>query len=306
MVNSSVLQDNTTLTTTIKSKHFQVIQWTFIPSIIIGFIFFLCFITLVFNIFLKTPTLRENARYILFVFLLLNDTLYLFLGFYLMLASLNFLRIPAPLCYILYTFSSGAFKVTPCNLAAMAVEQYIAICHPLRHVELCTPQRANVVFTMICSFVMFPYVAEFCVMASSMTNIFNLYIVCQKETLVVNPIQNIIRSISLILFFIMIGVVIIFTYVKVMLVATKMCAESSSASKDGRTVMIHAFQILLCTSPLLTTFTQAYTSKWPDFLPTIHFFVFTCLPRFLSPIIYGIRDELLRHYIKKSLSRYFC
>ncbi|XP_075190107.1 odorant receptor 131-2-like [Anomaloglossus baeobatrachus] len=306
MVNSSVLQDNTTLTTTIKSKLFQVIQWIFISSIIIGFIFFLCFITLVFNIFLKTPTLRENARYILFVFLLLNDTLYLFLGFYLMLASINLLHVPLSLCYILYTFSSGAFKITPCNLAAMAVEQYIAICHPLRYMELCTPQRAKAVFTMICSLVIIQYVAEFCVMASSMTNIFNLYVICRVENLTVNAIQKTIQTISFILCFITIGVVIIFTYVKVMLVATRVCPESSSASKAGRTVMIHAFQILLCTSPLLTTLTQAYTSKWPDFLPTIHFFVFTCLPRFLNPIIYGIRDELLMQYIKKSLSRYLC
>ncbi|XP_073525098.1 odorant receptor 131-2-like [Phyllobates terribilis] len=291
---------------TISSTIFLFIHWTIIPSIIIGFIFFLCFITLVFNIFLKTPTLRENARYVLFVFLLFNDTLYLFLAFYLMLASINLLRVPVPLCYILYTFSAGAFKVTPCNLAAMAVEQYIAICHPLRHAELCTPQRANAVFTMICSLAMIPYVAEFCVMASSMTNIFNLYVVCRVENLVVNTIQDIIQSISLILCFIAIGVIIIFTYVKVMQVANKVCPQSSSASKAGRTVIIHAFQILLCTSPLLTTLTQAYTSKWPEFFPTIHFFVFTCLPRFLNPLIYGIRDELLKQYIKKSLSRYFC
>ncbi|XP_075190113.1 odorant receptor 131-2-like [Anomaloglossus baeobatrachus] len=303
MANSSLIQDNTTLILTISSKIVQFIKWALIPSIV-TFIFFLSFIGLVLNVFFKTPTLRKNARYILFVFLLLNDTLYIFLGFYFMLTSMYLLHIPMPLCYILYTLSGGAFKVTPCNLAAMAVEQYIAICHPLRHVELCTPQRTNVVFTMICSFVIIPYVAEFCVMASSIMNIFNLYMVCQKETLVVNAIQNVIRSISFILFFIMIGVVIIFTYVKVMLVATKVCPQSS-ASKAGRTVMIHAFQILLCTSPLLTTFTQAYTSKWPEFLPLVYFFVFQCFPRFLSPLVYGIRDEILRQYMKKSISSCF-
>ncbi|XP_073404510.1 odorant receptor 131-2-like [Dendrobates tinctorius] len=305
MVNSSVLHDNTTHTMSI-SIIFQLIHWTIVPSIIIGFILFLCFITLVFNIFLKTPTLRENARYVLFVFLLFNDTLYLFLAFYLMLASVYLLHIPVPLCYILYTFSAGSFKVTPCNLAAMAQEQYIAICHPLRHAELCSPQRAIAAFIMICSLVIIPYVAEFCVMVFSMTNIFNLCVICRIENLVVNKIQNIIQSISLILCFITIGIVIIFTYVKVMQVANRVCPQSSSASKAGRTVIIHAFQILLCTSPLLTTLTQPYTSKWPEFFPTIHFFVFTCLPRFLNPLIYGIRDELLRQYIKKFLSRYFC
>ncbi|XP_073525097.1 odorant receptor 131-2-like [Phyllobates terribilis] len=305
MGNSSMFQNNTTITLTISSKIVQFIQWTLIPSIT-GFIFFLCFITIIFSVFFKTPALWENARYVLFVFLLINDTLYVFLGFYFMLASMYLLHIPVPLCYILYTLSGGSFKVTPCNLAAMAVEQYIAICHPLRHAELCTPQRANAVFTMICSLVMIQYVAEFCVMASSMTNIFNLYIVCQKEGLVVNTIQNIIRAVSLILCFMAIGVIIIFTYVKVMQVANKVCPQSSSASKAGRTVIIHAFQILLCTSPLLATYTKDYITKWPEFLPIVYFFAFTCLPRFLNPLVYGIRDETLRQYLKKSLSRYFC
>ncbi|XP_075190112.1 odorant receptor 131-2-like [Anomaloglossus baeobatrachus] len=303
MVNSSMIQENTTLPLTISSKIVEFAQWTLIPSII-GFIFFLCFITLILNVFFKTPTLRENARYVLFVFLLFNDALFVFLGFYFMLASMYLLHIPMPLCYILYTLSGGAFHTSPCNLAAMAVEQYIAICHPLRHVNLCTPKTANAVFTMICSIVMIPYVAEFCVMVSSRTNIFNLYMVCEKETLVVNAIQKAIRFLSFTVCFIMNGLIIMFTYVKVILVANRVCPESSSASKAGRTVMIHAFQILLCTSPLLTSITRVYSTKWPPFVTVAYFLGFTCFPRFLSPLVYGIRDEILRLYIKKSFSRY--
>lgn len=308
MVSASRLQDNTTLALTVRSKTSQWIhiQWIFILLIILGFCFFLCFMTLFFNVFFKTQPLREKARYVLFVFLLLNDTLFLLLGFFLMLASIYLFYIPVPLCYILYTLSSAAFKVTPCNLAAMALEKYFAICHPLRHAELFTTQRANAIFTMICSLVMIPYVAEFYVMASSITNIFNLYVICRQEDLVFNPIQNVIRSITLILCFVSVGVVIVFSYVKIMQVAKTASPQSSFASKAGKTVIIHAFQLLLCSSSLLSILTQQFLTTWPDFLPTTHFFVFTCLPRFLSPIIYGIRDELLRQYIKKFLSRYFC
>ncbi|XP_075119260.1 odorant receptor 131-2-like [Leptodactylus fuscus] len=305
MVTSTMLQDNSTDTPTINSQISQFIQWFCILSIIISFSFFLCFITLVSNIFFKTPILRNSARYVLFVFLLLNDTLYLLLGFYLMLASIYSLHTPVPLCYILYTLSSAAFRVTPCNLAAMALERYVAICHPLQHMELCTPQRANVVFIGMCSLMLIPFLIEFFVMASSMTNIFKLYLICRHENLIFNPIQNVIRSVALIFCFTSVGIVIVFTYVRIMQVAKKVTPQSSSAFKAGRTVMIHAFQVLLCTSALLTILTQSFSTKWPGILATVHFFVFTCLPRFLSPLIYGLRDELLRQLIKKSFSRYF-
>ncbi|XP_056415986.1 odorant receptor 131-2-like [Hyla sarda] len=304
MENSSTLQENATHALTIRSRLSESILWTFILSTILGFSFFLCFVTLVLNVFFKTPILRENARYVLFVFLLLNDTLYLFIGFCLMVASIYLLHSPVPLCYILYAFSSSAFKVTPYNLAAMALEQYVAICHPLRHKQLCTTQRANVVFTTICFLAMIPCAADLYLMASSKTGMFSLYVICRQENLVFNPIQNVLRSITLIVCFTSVAIVIISTYVKIMQVAKRLSPLSSSASKAGKTVMIHAFQLLLCTSSLLSILTQEFPIAWPEFFPTIHFFFFTCVPRFLSPLIYGIRDELLSRYIKKSLSRY--
>ncbi|XP_071989553.1 odorant receptor 131-2-like [Engystomops pustulosus] len=298
------LQQNTTTALTTRSKLSESIQWIFILLTVLGLTFFLFFITLVLNIFFKTPTLREKARYVLFVYLLLNDTMFLLLGFYLMVTSIFFFHIPLPLCYVLYMLSAGAFKVTPCNLAAMALEQYVTICHPLRHVVVFSTQRAHVMFTLICTLVIIPYMVEFYFMASSMTGLFNLYIICRQENLVFNPIQNVLRSITLILSFSVVGIVFIFTYVNIMLVAKKVSPQSSSASKAAKTVMIHAFQLLLSTSSLLSAITQAFLIQWPEFLPTIHFFVFTCLPRFLSPIVYGLRDELLRRYIKNSIFRF--
>ncbi|XP_075706124.1 odorant receptor 131-2-like [Rhinoderma darwinii] len=304
MVNSSILQSNTTQVSVPSSKLIDYTRLTLILLFTVGFGFFTYFITMILNVFIMNPHLRDNARYVLFIYMLFNDTFYLLLGFYLFLTAVYKLYVPAPLCYILYTVSSVAFRVTPYNLAAMALEQYVAICHPLRHVELCTTYKAHVAFTMICSFLTIPYALELYVMASSLTNIFNLYIICKQNMLVVSPIQNVLRSINLILCFTLVGLVILVTYMKIMLVAHRLSVRSSSASKAGKTVMLHAFQLLLYMASLLSILTESLPTTQTDILSMIIFLIFTCIPRFLSPIIYGVRDETLRKQMKKSLPHF--
>ncbi|XP_063806698.1 odorant receptor 131-2-like [Pseudophryne corroboree] len=299
MINSSVLHNNLTQESFTNSKVTVYTMWIITALIIVGFCFFFYYVTVMLNVFFLTPELQQTARYVLFVCMLINDTSYLIVTFFMMFASLYLLYVPVPLCYILYTVSAMTFRVTPYNLAAMAVEQYVAICYPLRHAQLCTPQRAKAAFTIICLVLMIPYVAELCVMFSSFTNIFHLYIVCGLRSLIVNNFQNIIRSIDLILCFSSVGLVIIFTYVKIMLVALKASSQSSSASKAGKTVLVHTFQFLLCLGSLVNTLTQAFSLQAAAPIHVTNFFIFTYVPRFLSPLIYGIRDDVLRKHFKK-------
>ncbi|XP_056415987.1 odorant receptor 131-2-like [Hyla sarda] len=301
MVNSSVLQTNMTQVSAPFNKLLVYTRLTLILLIILGYCFFTCFITAILNVFFKTPKLRDSARYVLFAYMLVYDTYYLYSGFYLMLASINELHVPVLFCFLLYCLSSIAFNVTPYSLAAMAVEQYVAICHPLRHAELCTTYRAHVIITAICSFMTIPCVVELFVMLSSKRNILNLYTVCRQALLVVNPAQYVIRSVNLILCFSSVGLVILVTYVKIMVVAHKISSGSSSASKAGKTVMLHAFQLLMCMVSLLSNITESFQVKQVELLPFYIFFFFNCVPRFLSPVIYGFRDETLRKHIQMSL-----
>ncbi|XP_075053742.1 odorant receptor 131-2-like [Mixophyes fleayi] len=303
MINSSALQINIIQESFTASKTAEYIRLTLILLTVGGFCFFIYYLTVMLNAFFLTPHLQQNARYVLFTYMLINDTFYLVLAFCMMLAAIYLLYVPVPVCYIFYTAGAMTFRVTPYSLAAMALEQYVAICYPLRHAELCTTQRANAAFTIICSVLMIPYAAELCVMVSSRTNIFHLYVICRQEMLLVTPIQNIIRSFNLILCFSSVGLVIIFTYVRIMLVALKVNSQSSSASKAGKTVMLHAFQLLLCMASILSTLTEAFSINQKDLFPISSFFAFTCVPRFLSPIIYGIRDEVLRKHFKKSFQK---
>lgn len=300
MVNSSsTLQGPMTI-----SKTTEFIRWSFVFLTIVGFCFFIYFISLMLNIFFITPQVRENARYLLFIYMLVNDTIYIFLAFYLLLSAMCLVYIPVPVCFILYAISSSVFRVTPYNLAAMALERYVAICYPLRHTELCTTKRANVAYALIWLLLIVLHGAELLLMFSSVTNLYR-YAICKHDTLLVSPIQNVIRTLSFILCFGLVGIIILFTYVKIMLVAHKVSSQSSSASKAGKTVMLHAFQLLLCMSSLLSTLTETFSRKKVEFLPITNFFAFTCVPRFLSPVIYGIRDEELKKHVKKSLRKCF-
>ncbi|XP_072254720.1 odorant receptor 131-2-like [Pyxicephalus adspersus] len=174
------------------------------------------------------------------------------LGFTLMLGAMYTLYVPMPICYILFTASLPAFRVTPISLAAMTLEKYAAICHLLRHPDLCTPQRANAVFTLICTVLVILYAGELGLMASSFTNIFNLYIICRQENLLALPYQNALRSMMLILCYVSVAIVILFTYIEIMMVAQGVRSQSSSASKDRKTILLHSFQLLLCMASLLS------------------------------------------------------
>ncbi|XP_075119263.1 odorant receptor 131-2-like [Leptodactylus fuscus] len=305
MVNSSELQSNMTQVTMVSDEIFHYSKVVLQLLILMGFGFFAYYITMILIAFFMTPHIRDKARYVLFVYMLLNDALFLILAYFMFLGYEIELYIYVPICYILYFLSSMAFRITPYILAAMAIEQYVAICHPLRHVELCTTFRAHVVFTMICSFSTIPFVVELYLMLSSMTNIFSLYIICMHQLLVVNPIQDVIKSFSMILCFSSVGVVILFTYVKIMLVARRLSSQSSSASKAGKTVMLHAFQLILSMSSLLSTLTEYLPVTQNKVISSLSFYIFTCIPRFISPVIYGTRDETLKKYMKKSLPKFF-
>uniref|UniRef100_A0A8C5LRY8 G-protein coupled receptors family 1 profile domain-containing protein n=1 Tax=Leptobrachium leishanense TaxID=445787 RepID=A0A8C5LRY8_9ANUR len=300
MQNSTSLSIGLVQMNTFNSKTLEIGRAIFLSSTLLSFFYFLYFIVGILHFSFTSPHVREQPRYILFAHMLINDALYLSLSLFLLMASLFLLYIPVPICYIIVTLTSSTFKITPYNLAVMALERYAAICFPLRHAILCTPQRSNVAIAVMWTIGLIPNVADLVVLGISADRKFiSLRVMCTREAVMVNAIQSSIRSYTLISSLATVAVIILFTYVKVMLVARKISSGSSSAFKAGRTVMLHAFQLLLCMVSFTSAFTESYFREYLLFLLFGNFIILTCLPRFLSPLIYGLRDEVLKQGVRR-------
>ncbi|XP_075449340.1 odorant receptor 131-2-like [Ascaphus truei] len=299
MANSTALYSNITQVSVYSNKNIETVRMALL-ILCICFCFFLYFLTLILCVYFTTAHIRENTRYVLFVHMLINDTLYLVLVITLFLGALYMVFLPVPLCYFLVSLCTTSFRVTPYNLAVMALERYVAICYPLRHAQLCTPQRSHAAIAIIWAVGFLPCVADFIALSSSVgTKFFSLNVVCSQPGLLKTSEQNTMRSITLVLSFALVGLIIVYTYIRIMLIARKFSSGKSSAFKAGKTVMLHAFQLLLCMTSFTSYLIDTYIKYYLDSLPIINFLLFTCLPRFLSPFIYGVRDEVFRKYIIK-------
>ncbi|XP_073473947.1 odorant receptor 131-2-like [Aquarana catesbeiana] len=278
-------------------------KMAFIGVIIFCICFFIYFILVLLMVYFATPHLRENARYILFAHMLINDAVYLSLGLFLCLGFVFLLYVPLPICYILVTCATATFQITPYNLAIMALERYVAICFPLRHIMLCTARRSYFAIATMWFVGWLPNVADFIVLISSFeVKYLSQNILCKRQSVHVLAAQNTIHLCTLTMSFILVSLVILFTYIKVMLIAHKTGSGKSSASKAGRTLILHAVQLFLCLLSLTSSFSETYRGDYFFIVIMLNFLLFTCVPRLLSPLIYGIRDEVFSKSIRKMYS----
>ncbi|KAM3936212.1 odorant receptor 131-2-like [Leptodactylus fuscus] len=294
---------NATQLTFLETKAYEILLIVFFILAFLFFSFFIYFIVVLLIVFFTTPHVQENTRYILFAHMLINDTLYLIMGLVLSVFYTYVRYVPMPICYVMVTIANITFKVTPYNLAAMALERYIAICFPLRYAMFCTTQRTYFVIAAMWFVGLFPNVVDFTVlMVSAEKTFFSQRLACTQASLVAQPLQSILMSLSFIGSLILVAFIILFTYIKVMLIARKTNSKTSAASKAGKTLMLHAIQLLLCLLSLTFTFTESYNGESVLIVVDFYFLIFMCLPRLLSPLIYGIRDEVFSKHIKKMYS----
>ncbi|XP_075053755.1 odorant receptor 131-2-like [Mixophyes fleayi] len=303
MGNYSVLDNNITQVSIYTEKNLQTMRTSMLILMLLFFCFFLYFMNILLSVYFTTAHVRDNARYILFAHMLISDTCYLLLGFFLMAFAIYVIYLPLLLCYMIRIATLTLFVVTPYNLAVMSLERYVAVCHPLRHAELCTVHKSISAIIVMWVLGLLPNVADMIVLMSSsikLNTFLSLPVICRNEAVTKTPLQNTIKSLNIMISLSLVGFIIICTYIRVIMTAQKI--DGSSASKAGKTVMLHAFQLLLCMTFLTSSFFETQYNQF-DFLRITFFFLFMCLPRFLSPLIYGLRDELFRKYIKKMYSK---
>ncbi|KAM3936219.1 odorant receptor 131-2-like [Leptodactylus fuscus] len=297
MVNATSHCNNNT---PVPFRHLEISRITYLVLIFSTFSLYLSSVLVILCVVFTTSHIRESVRYLLLSHMLISDSLQLTLAFVLLMTTLYLVYIPVTLCCIIAGISTTTTLITPYNLALMSLEHYIAVCSPLRHGEICTVWRCYVAIMVMWSTAAFPIITELIIFSYFKDNkLFSAKMVCIWTDLQKYNFQSTLRFLSFSLSFGVVLVTIFYTYIKVMLVARKIGLRNPSASKAAKTVLLHGFHLLLCLCSYSSTFTETlYRNDYARIAP-INFFVFYCLPQYISPFLYGIRDEVIFKCIRK-------
>ncbi|KAM9732684.1 odorant receptor 131-2-like [Menidia menidia] len=271
------------------------------------FCVFLCCIIVMLHIFASHRQFLDTSRYILFAHMLVNDTLQIISSVMLFLFVMGQVKFALVYCVPLLFISTATFQNTLLILATMSLERYVAIFYPL---QCPTAWRSDRIWVMILSLwsvsFMFP-VLEFSIKGQDpAVDVLSTPVICKTTTINSSPIQGLLRAAVNALFFVVVAVVILFTYIRILLETRKLRQDKASVSKAKHTVLLHAFQLLLCmlafTHPVIEIIirlgTNGPTLQAED-ITFLNYFCFILIPRFLSPLIYGFRDQSLRGHIRE-------
>ncbi|XP_030638846.1 odorant receptor 131-2-like [Chanos chanos] len=246
---------------------------------------------------------RGTARYILFAHMLFNDTLHLGIGLVLYLLGAYYLTVVRAACAFIVLLSACTFTNAPLNLAVMSLERYTAICFPLHHSELATPRRTQVAVLLVWALGCINVITDVVTLFLAEPSFFLSPAVCTIEQLQMKPWQRHKGVVLNVLLFITVAAVLLYTYVAIMLEARSALSDSSSARRALHTVLLHAIQLGLSLMSFLYVLLEFLLAMLPiglyAHLRFVNFFVVLILPRCLSSLIYGVRDEAFRPIFRK-------
>ncbi|KAL2094749.1 hypothetical protein ACEWY4_009468 [Coilia grayii] len=255
--------------------------------------------SIMFHTLLSKPVFRELPRYILFAHMLCNDSVQLMVSMLLYLLSMNLQMIPKALCALFLFFATTTFNNAPLNLAVMSLERYAAICFPLRHSEIVNHKSAGVSIGLIWIFSSINLGIDviYSLMVSPVSFKDTMY--CSRERFIISPWQIDKFQGFNYLFFVTVTAILIFSYINVVVAARSASSQKDSAKKAHDTILLHLGQLVLCVNTFIFGTIEralAMTSSSRLFMDLryMNFLFVLLLPRCLSPLIYGLRDDAVR------------
>ncbi|XP_068171953.1 odorant receptor 131-2-like [Antennarius striatus] len=257
------------------------------------------------HVFSKHQIFYLNPRYILFIHLVLNDMIQVMLSVILCVISYTIHKISFSICCFIILITLFATENTPLNVACMAIECYIAVCLPLRHSRICTIKNTLMLIGLIWVTSMSVVLPDlFVTLATRPLDFFHYKYVCNRVNAFSNPILVKKRNIIYSVFLVIVWFTIFYTYFRILFTAR---AASKSSKKARNTIILHGFQVLLYMAKyvgpqLQDVIQQHFLVNYFDSLFAFYIIVHV-LPRSISPIIYGVRDENFRKYLKRNICK---
>ena len=242
-----------------------------------------------------------DPRYILFIHLVLNDIIQLSLSGLLVVIWYIFNTINVSFCCLLLVISICTTLNTPLNLACMAVECYVAVCFPMRYLQICTVKRTYILIGLIWGASAISILPDiFLLVIVEPPSFFHARVICIRDMVFRSSIQK--RNTSHIICLVVVWLTLFFTYFNVLFAAK---AANADVKKARNTLLLHGFQLLLCMMTYIVPMSETalfYFFPQQKLAVVFTFYVFVqIMPRFLSPIIYGVRDKTFRNYLKRYL-----
>ncbi|XP_073707251.1 odorant receptor 131-2-like [Garra rufa] len=254
--------------------------------------------------FFRSSVFYNDPRYILYIHLVINDMLMVFFSVSLSVIAYAWPKVPLPFCVLLLIISSATHKNTPLTLAGMAVERYIAICKPLHHHQICTVRRTYILISLIWGVGVIPGLTDLIVIVIVRPlSIFTIGTLCSSTNVYTTSHHEHLNIVMHGLYSSVVWVILVFTYCQVLFVARRVSADKSSAKKAQSTILLHGAQLLICMLSYITAVIDKISAQLPlddrkkAAIP--NYFITNLLPRLLTPLIYGVRDQLFYRHMKR-------
>ncbi|XP_060747341.1 odorant receptor 131-2-like [Tachysurus vachellii] len=268
-------------------------------SILMSLFFIYLNAIMVYTIWSK-PVFKVTPRYILFNHMLFNDLIHLIFSSLLYILVLASLKLVMAACTVLVFVSGTTFYNAPLILAVMSLERYVAINFPLRHAEIATQKRTYIAIGIIWYMSMMHFIIDLLYVLLTDPTVFSSQIFCTREKLFIKQWQVNLQQGLNIFFFVSVSVIILFTYITILITARSISTNKASAVKAHKTVLLHIIQLGLCLTSFLyssieraAAMTSTSSSLFAD-LRYLNYLFVLILPRCLSPLIYGLRDDAVR------------
>ncbi|KAM4726921.1 odorant receptor 131-2-like [Anableps anableps] len=244
----------------------------------------------------------DTCRYILLFNLLLADTAQLAVCQVLFLLSVCRIRLTYPVCGTITVFANLTTVISPLTLMVMSLEQYVAVCFPLRHAIIVTIRNTRLAIIAVWTL-------------SSLHNIFRVILLldfpfedldsllmkdlCSELTMLLGSRSKVYDNGFTGFLFVSAAMVIISSYIGVIIAARSASTGKASALKARNTLMLHLVQLCLSLSstiynPMLVALIKIVQSEGFLRLYRFLYVLMILFPRCLSSLIYGLRDHTIR------------